>query len=114
MSGEWKSPARRATADEGRKEESLADVERMMVELRGRTMIGICVLRASIIWLSSTVGAWMDKVSMIPVLRREVEDSIPDGSRNMRAVYNGVDADETRLATMAEGRCEGSKASDTV
>ena len=43
-----------------------------------------------------------------------MNDDLPDGSKNMRAVYNGVDADETRLATMAEGRCEGSKTLDTA
>ena len=43
-----------------------------------------------------------------------VRGTVPDGNRNTRAVYRGVDADETRLATTAEGRCDGSNTSDTV
>jgi hypothetical protein len=43
-----------------------------------------------------------------------LQDGLPDGNRNTRAVYSGVDADETRLATTAEGRCDGSKTFDRV
>lgn len=54
VSGEWKRPDRRAKAEAGRKEESF---ERERALVRGRTMIGIWVLRDSSMRLSTTVGA---------------------------------------------------------
>lgn len=75
-------------------------------------MMGIWGLRVSSIRLSSEVGARFQESKSAPSSQGIC--NLPDGSKKMRAVYNGVDGDDTRPAKTGEGWWAGSKTSDTV